>query len=115
MFLRCVDYNERSFALGLQWVLIRTIGTIPAPILFAWLFDISCLRPITEQDYAAHCSVPAATGSCFVYDNKLLADLFLAFGLVGQTGTLLFFVLALVFYRRRPGREDPIDAEANLG
>jgi hypothetical protein len=36
-----VDYDERSFALGIQWILVRVIGTIPAPVVFGWLFDVS--------------------------------------------------------------------------
>lgn len=39
---RTVDYAERSFALGIQWILVRVIGTIPAPVLFGWMFDVSC-------------------------------------------------------------------------
>ncbi|VBB26707.1 unnamed protein product [Acanthocheilonema viteae] len=42
--LRTVDYAERSFALGIQWILVRVIGTIPAPVLFGWMFDVSCIR-----------------------------------------------------------------------
>ncbi|TKR73690.1 hypothetical protein L596_020973 [Steinernema carpocapsae] len=42
--LRTVDYAERSFALGIQWILVRVIGTIPAPVLFGWMFDVSCIK-----------------------------------------------------------------------
>jgi sodium-independent organic anion transporter len=101
--LRCVDHSERAFALGIQWILIRLIGTIPASSVFGWLFDISCLRR-----YIDPCS--GEDGTCYVYNNKLLADLFLAFALIGQTATLLFLVLALVFYRPKPGQNDPIKA-----
>ncbi len=80
------------------------IGTIPASSIFGWLFDVSCVRrykdPCTGQ-----------TGNCFIYNNKLLADLFLAFALIGQILTLLFFVLALVFYRKSPDRKDPLKVE----
>lgn len=41
---RTVDYAERSFALGIQWILVRVIGTIPAPVLFGWMFDVSCVH-----------------------------------------------------------------------
>lgn len=44
VFCRTVDYAERSFALGIQWILVRVIGTIPAPVLFGWMFDVSCIR-----------------------------------------------------------------------
>uniref|UniRef100_A0A914VA58 Solute carrier organic anion transporter family member n=1 Tax=Plectus sambesii TaxID=2011161 RepID=A0A914VA58_9BILA len=101
--LRTVDYAERSFALGIQWILVRVIGTIPAPVLFGWMFDVSCIKrhfdPCTGHD-----------GSCYLYYNKLLADLFLAFSVVGQTVTLLFLVLALVLYSGSL-KDDPITVE----
>ncbi|KAK6059975.1 sodium-independent organic anion transporter, partial [Cooperia oncophora] len=63
VILRTVDYNERSFALGIQGILVRAVGTIPAPVLFGWMFD---------------------SDSCLLYSNKLLADLFLTFSIIGQ-------------------------------
>ncbi|VDO90583.1 unnamed protein product [Heligmosomoides polygyrus] len=48
VILRTVDYNERSFALGIQGILVRIVGTIPAPVLFGWMFDVSCIRYQSE-------------------------------------------------------------------
>lgn len=75
--LRTVDYAERAFALGIQWILVRIIGTIPAPVLFGWLFDVSCVRQHFDPCLGEG-------GSCMLYQNKLLADLFLAFSVAGQ-------------------------------
>jgi len=41
--LRCVPNNLRSFALGLQWMLVRVLGSIPGPILFGYIIDRSCV------------------------------------------------------------------------
>lgn len=41
--LRSVEEEERSFALGMQFVIFRLFGYIPAPILFGNLIDSSCL------------------------------------------------------------------------
>ncbi|VVC94929.1 unnamed protein product [Leptidea sinapis] len=40
--LRCVQEEQRSFALGIQWIVVRLAGTIPAPLLFGFLIDLSC-------------------------------------------------------------------------
>ena len=40
--LRCVDPSVRSLALGIQWLLIRLLGTIPGPVAMGRLFDNSC-------------------------------------------------------------------------
>ncbi|VDN07111.1 unnamed protein product [Thelazia callipaeda] len=102
--LRTVDYAERSFALGIQWILVRVIGTIPAPVLFGWMFDVSCIRYNLDA-----CS--GKQGSCMLYQNKLLADLFLAFSVVGQTIAMTLLVFTLLFFSSQM-RDDPLPTEA---
>ncbi|KJH48792.1 sodium-independent organic anion transporter [Dictyocaulus viviparus] len=92
VILRTVDYNERSFALGIQGILVRLIGTIPAPVLFGWMFDVSCIR---------HQSEPCGnfeSGSCLLYSNKLLADLFLTFSIIGQALAMGVLTTVLMVY-----------------
>ncbi|VDM47791.1 unnamed protein product [Toxocara canis] len=102
--LRTVDYAERSFALGIQWILVRVIGTIPAPVLFGWMFDVSCIRQHLDP-----CS--GQQGSCMLYQNKLLADLFLAFSVVGQTIAMVFLICTLIFFSTQM-RDDPLPTAA---
>ncbi|VDO97030.1 unnamed protein product [Soboliphyme baturini] len=94
--LRIVNYSERSFALGMQWIAIRCfgndLGTIPAPMLFGMLFEVSCVIRRPPERYCGGNS--SSEGSCYVYDNKLLADLFLTFAILGQLITLMFLVAA---------------------
>ncbi|VDN60463.1 unnamed protein product [Dracunculus medinensis] len=101
--LRTVDYAERSFALGIQWILVRVIGTIPAPVLFGWMFDVSCIRY----------DLDVCSGSCMLYQNKLLADLFLAFSVVGQTIAMVFFICTLIFFSSQM-RDDPLPVAATV-
>uniref|UniRef100_A0A8R1TPU4 Solute carrier organic anion transporter family member n=1 Tax=Onchocerca volvulus TaxID=6282 RepID=A0A8R1TPU4_ONCVO len=105
--LRTVDYAERSFALGIQWILVRVIGTIPAPVLFGWMFDVSCIRYNLDV-----CS--GKQGSCMLYQNKLLADLFLAFSVIGQTIAMALLICTLVFFSSQM-RDDPLPTEAVIG
>ncbi|VDO35279.1 unnamed protein product, partial [Haemonchus placei] len=89
VILRTVDYNERSFALGIQGILVRVVGTIPAPVLFGWMFDVSCIR------YQSEPCGDSESGSCLLYSNKLLADLFLTFSIIGQVRVLHFSSVGL--------------------
>ncbi|XP_076056544.1 organic anion transporting polypeptide 30B isoform X2 [Oratosquilla oratoria] len=41
--LRSVDEEERSFALGMQFVIFRLIAYIPSPIMFGSVIDSTCL------------------------------------------------------------------------
>ncbi|KAI3421311.1 hypothetical protein GPALN_014930 [Globodera pallida] len=103
--LRTVDYDERSFALGIQWILVRIIGTIPAPVVFGWLFDFSCIRQHLDP-----CS-GEPHGSCMLYHNKSLADLFLAFTVAGQLIALVCLIGVLMFFAHSL-RDDPLPASA---
>lgn len=58
--LRSVSEEERAFALGMQFVIFRLFGYIPAPILFGNLIDSSCLL------WKSSCG--EAGGRCLIYD-----------------------------------------------
>jgi len=89
--LRCVDHKIRSFALGIQWIVVRVLGTIPAPILFGRLIDESC---ILWQDSGCGSN----TGACLLYDNKSMAKYMLLLALIGKTCSIIFFFLAWFYY-----------------
>lgn len=60
--LRCVHDDQKSFALGVQWLKVRVLGTIPAPLIFAKLIDEACLYwKANEGD--------EGSGSCLVYNK----------------------------------------------
>ena len=40
---RSVSENQRSYALGLQLVLWRALGSLPAPVIFGSFIDRSCI------------------------------------------------------------------------
>ncbi|CAD6227422.1 GSCOCG00001103001-RA-CDS, partial [Cotesia congregata] len=58
--LRSVGEEERSFALGMQFVIFRLFGYIPAPILFGNLIDSTCLL------WKSTCGEKG--GRCLLYD-----------------------------------------------
>lgn len=55
--LRCVDPSVRSLALGIQWLLIRLLGTIPGPVAMGKLFDNSCEQWSGCEDRREHCTI----------------------------------------------------------
>lgn len=68
--LRCVHDDQRSFALGIQWIKVRLLGTIPAPLIFGRLIDETC---ILWQDAAGCEDGNKDSGSCLVYDNDYMS------------------------------------------
>ncbi|XP_021347931.1 solute carrier organic anion transporter family member 4A1-like [Mizuhopecten yessoensis] len=103
--LRCVPPEERSFALGIQWIIARCLGSIPGPLLFGTLIDVSCV--LWQRDCGQD-------GSCFFYDNQNMSNNLLSVGLVGKFLSTLFFLLALLLYRGAPqeGSADPSDKDS---
>ncbi|KFO37496.1 solute carrier organic anion transporter family member 4A1 isoform X2 [Fukomys damarensis] len=99
--LRCVPDRQRSFALGIQWIVVRTLGSIPGPIAFGWVIDKACLL---WQDQRGH------QGSCFVYQNAAMSHYMLVVGLVYKVLGFLFFAAAYFLYKSPSGPLDCLDA-----
>lgn len=69
-------------------------GSIPGPILFGKLIDITCRLWQTKCD---------EQGSCFFYDNQQMSNNLLAVVLVGKFLSAMFFFCALILYKTPPG------------
>ncbi|XP_077371151.1 solute carrier organic anion transporter family member 4A1 [Festucalex cinctus] len=91
--LRCVPDSQRSFGLGIQWIVVRTFGGIPGPIAFGSLIDISCLL---WQDQCGE------QGSCYLYQNSAMSQYMLLAGVIYKVLGTIFFLLASILYKPPP-------------
>ncbi|GAA6104192.1 solute carrier organic anion transporter family member 4A1 [Tachysurus ichikawai] len=91
--LRCVPDNQRSFGLGIQWIVVRTLGGIPGPIAFGSVIDISCLL------WQEQCG---ERGSCYLYQNSAMSQYTLIAGIIYKILGTVFFMLASVLYKPPP-------------
>ncbi|XP_071586171.1 solute carrier organic anion transporter family member 4C1 isoform X5 [Heliangelus exortis] len=92
--LRCVPDKQRTFALGVQSVFLRLLGTIPGPILFGAAIDNSCtLWDINECQ---------TTGACWVYDNESMAYQLMGISAACKLITIIFVVIAVWLYKPPP-------------
>ncbi|XP_053911716.1 solute carrier organic anion transporter family member 4C1-like [Cuculus canorus] len=89
--LRCVPDKQRSFALGVQEVFLRLLGTIPGPILFGVAIDNSC----TLWDFN-ECKTK---GACLVYDNGRMAYLLMGISTACKIITIIFVFTAGCLYK----------------
>ncbi|XP_060078688.1 solute carrier organic anion transporter family member 4A1-like [Ylistrum balloti] len=95
--LRCIPTRQRTFGLGIQWVVAKCLGFIPGPILFGKLIDMAC---VYWQDDCGD------EGSCILYDNEKLSYHFLAITVVGKALSLLFLLFALLVYKSSSDSEN---------
>ncbi|XP_056589569.1 solute carrier organic anion transporter family member 4A1 [Triplophysa dalaica] len=91
--LRCVPDRQKSFGLGIQWIVVRTLGGIPGPIAFGSVIDNSCL--LWEEKCGEY-------GSCYLYHNSAMSQYSLIAGIIYKVLGTLFFLLASVLYQPPP-------------
>ena len=89
--LRSVPDEQRSFAVSLQWIIVRCLGFIPGPIIFGAVIDKACLFWKESCD--------DETGACYYYDNRDLSNYVLALALSCRGVSIILFVLSLVLYK----------------
>uniref|UniRef100_A0A8C8VKP4 Solute carrier organic anion transporter family member n=1 Tax=Pelusios castaneus TaxID=367368 RepID=A0A8C8VKP4_9SAUR len=104
--LRCVPDKQRSFALGVQSVFLRLIGTIPGPILFGVAIDSSC----TLWD-VNNCDIK---GACWVYDNSKMAYMLIGISAACKVITILFTVTAFYLYKPPPDNSATLQKDAEM-
>ncbi|KAM7148063.1 solute carrier organic anion transporter family member 4C1 isoform 2-T2 [Molossus nigricans] len=92
--LRCVNQRQRSLALGIQFMMLRLLGSIPGPIIFGVTIDSTCvLWDINE------CGIK---GACWNYDNIRMAYMLVAISVICKVITLSFNGLAVFLYKPPP-------------
>ena len=87
---RSVKPDQKSLALGLQWLVIGLLGRIPGPMVFGGLIDDACLL---WQDECGQ------RGSCVQYSNHHLTRLTVVSALTVKGLSATLFFLSWFCYR----------------
>ncbi|XP_027876130.1 solute carrier organic anion transporter family member 1C1 isoform X2 [Xiphophorus couchianus] len=90
VIIRCITPDLKSLALGIQTLVTRTLGGIPAPVYFGALIDSTCLKWSIKK-----CG---GRGACRIYDSNIIVFL----GLITcLSGTSYFFMIAVIVLLKR--------------
>ncbi|XP_071477935.1 solute carrier organic anion transporter family member 4A1-like [Diadema antillarum] len=102
--LRCVAPSQRTFALGVQSVIYRCLGSIPGPIIFGSLIDRTCL--IWEEEECDD------SRTCWLYNNADFSRYTLIMLQSAKGLSILCIILALVTYKPPSDDEEKNDDSA---
>ncbi|KAL1444229.1 hypothetical protein MTO96_045607 [Rhipicephalus appendiculatus] len=92
--IRCVTAKQKSFALGVQWVCIRLLGTIPAPLIFGKTVDMAC--EIWSSVFNGETN---ESGNCAIYNNAALSRNMATLLLLLKTMSVALFACASLCYQ----------------
>ncbi|MED6242405.1 hypothetical protein ATANTOWER_004181 [Ataeniobius toweri] len=94
MILRTVPAEDKSFAVGVQYMLFRVLAFMPGPVLYGSVIDTTCIM------WGEKCGQKT---SCQYYDLDSFRHRFLGLMVVFVCGALLCFLLTMVVLRRGAG------------
>ncbi|XP_044199839.1 solute carrier organic anion transporter family member 1C1-like [Thunnus albacares] len=102
VIIRCISPELKSLALGMQALVTRTLGGIPAPVYFGALIDSTCLKWSLKK-----CG---GRGACRIYDSEMYRIIFLGLTTC-LSGSSYFFIIAVIVLLRRQFRKPEQETE----
>ncbi|XP_028413377.1 solute carrier organic anion transporter family member 4C1-like [Dendronephthya gigantea] len=104
--LRCVPDDKRAFASGVTYVIYKTFGLLPSPIIFGHIVDESC---------RLWQNICGRKGRCFDYDIVSLSRNIALFGVVISVCTTICYFLSWYFCKTIPETKEEIAGLENEG
>ncbi|XP_077723180.1 solute carrier organic anion transporter family member 2B1 isoform X3 [Canis aureus] len=96
LILRGVKKEDKTLAVGIQFMLLRVLAWMPSPVIHGSAIDTTCVH------WAQSCGRRAV---CRYYDHDLLRNRFVGLQFFFKTGSLACFALILAILRQQVKEE----------
>ncbi|TRY58392.1 hypothetical protein DNTS_018481 [Danionella cerebrum] len=96
--IRCISPELKSLALGIQTLVMRTLGGISAPVYFGALIDSTCLKWGLKK-----CG---GRGACRIYDSNMYRIIFLSLTTCLSGASYFFIIPVIVLLRKQFSKEE---------
>ncbi|XP_011366722.1 solute carrier organic anion transporter family member 2B1 isoform X1 [Pteropus vampyrus] len=96
LILRGVKKEDKTLAVGIQFMLLRVLAWMPSPVIHGSAIDTTCVH------WAQTCGRRAV---CRYYDHDLLRNRFVGLQFFFKTGSLACFALVLAILRQQDKEE----------
>ncbi|CAL9683169.1 unnamed protein product [Knipowitschia caucasica] len=106
VIIRCIGPELKSLALGVEALVARALGGIPAPIYFGAWIDSTCLKWAVKK-----CG---GRGACRIYDSDMYRIIFVGL-MTGLSGCSYIFIIAVIILLRRQYKKPPADQKQQDG
>ncbi|XP_039601648.1 solute carrier organic anion transporter family member 2B1 [Polypterus senegalus] len=98
MVLRSVSPDDKSLALGIQFMLFRILAWMPGPVLYGTAIDSTCLSWGIKNN---------KTAACLYYDNNLFRHRFLGLQIMFECFAFLCFLMTFIILRK--SKNEPVE------
>ncbi|XP_030055610.1 solute carrier organic anion transporter family member 2B1-like [Microcaecilia unicolor] len=104
MILRSVKPEDKSFAVGLQYMIMRAFAWMPGPAFYGHIIDSTCIK------WGEKCEDASA---CLYYDNNLFRSRYIGvqFGL--EIVSFLCFLSAFFIFKREERKTKSVDQQSD--
>ncbi|XP_069748270.1 solute carrier organic anion transporter family member 2B1 isoform X2 [Narcine bancroftii] len=103
LVLRSVKSEDKSFAIGIQFMLFRVLAWLPGPILYGSTIDSTCIRWERKWNSKA---------ACQYYNISLFRVRYIGLQMLFQCAAFLLFLMTYYFLRKALPRQEKVTAES---
>nr|XP_032824523.1 solute carrier organic anion transporter family member 3A1 [Petromyzon marinus] len=104
ILIRTVSPELKSYALGVQFLLIRLLGFIPPPLIFGIAIDMTCVQWSEPCSRTGAILAKGSRGACALYDSESYRRIYVILAVALKATAFLLYAATWACLRCSPAR-----------